>query len=73
MDDTTKEIILETIHDQGKNTRFENPISEPVEICTIYKGTLDTSQRFPPQSICQSHCQSLPLRRTQQDSRQVVC
>jgi hypothetical protein len=43
MDDTTKEIILETIPDQDKDPRFEYLTSEPVAICTIYKGAIETS------------------------------
>ena len=43
MDDTTKEIILGTIPDQGKDPRSEYLISEPVIICRIYTGAIETN------------------------------
>lgn len=43
MDDTTKEIILETIPDQGKDPRSEYITSEPVVIYRIYTGAIETN------------------------------
>jgi hypothetical protein len=43
MDDTTKEIILGTIPDQGKDPRSEYLTSEPVVICKIYTCAIETS------------------------------